>query len=115
MYKNDKEMAGKLLAWLILEGIVGTKKFAINMLASSAVTRHQCCGQKRGGRKKSSAKGRLIRVLALRQRLAKSSPLLDVHVAADMNMIGDISSCSFGCSKQWYCTNDSEFLSLINS
>ena len=70
---------------------------------------------KKGGRKKSSAKGRLIRVLALRQRLAKSSPLLDVHVAADMNMIGDISSCSFGCSKQWYCTNDSEFLSLINS
>ena len=30
-------------------------------------------------------------------------------------MFGDIPSPSFGYSKQWHCTNYSEFLSLINS
>ena len=30
-------------------------------------------------------------------------------------MLGDIPSLSFGYSKQWNCTNDTEFLSLINS
>ena len=30
-------------------------------------------------------------------------------------MLGDIPSHSFGYSNQWHCTNNSEFLSLINS
>ena len=30
-------------------------------------------------------------------------------------MLGDTSSLSFGYSKEWHCTNNYEFLSLINS
>ena len=37
------------------------------------------------------------------------------NVEGDLNVLGDIPSRSFGYSKQWHCTNDSEFLSLINS
>ena len=69
---------------------------------------------KRGG-KNSAAAGRLLRVLALWKRVERASPLVAAHVAGDLNVIGDIPSCSFGYSKQWHCTNDYEFLSLINS
>ena len=69
---------------------------------------------KRGGKKTASA-GRLIRVLALQQRVARASLLVALHVAGDLNVLGGISSRSFGYSKQWHFTNDYEFLSLINS
>ena len=71
----------------------------------------------RGGRlqKKSVAVGRLLKVLALQQRLARASPLVADHVAGNLNVLGHIPSCSFGYSKQWHCTNDSEFISLIHS
>ena len=69
---------------------------------------------KRGG-KKSAAAGRLFRVLYLRQRVVRASLLVAVHVAGYLNVLGDIPSRSFVYSKQWHCTNDSEFLSLINS
>ena len=70
---NDLEMAGKILARLVLEVIVGTEKlrykdvglFSHNM---AAVSRTQ-----RGAAKKSAAAGRLLRVLALQQRVARSS------------------------------------------
>ena len=64
---NDLEMAGKLLAWLVLEGLVGVENlrfkhvglFSDNMAAVSWTIR--------GASKRSDAAGRLLRVLALRQ------------------------------------------------
>ena len=35
-------------------------------------------------------------------------------MAGDMNVFGDIPSCSFGYLKQCHLTNDSEFVILIN-
>ena len=67
------------------------------------------------GCKKSPAAGRLLRVLALRQRVEIVSPLVAAYLAGDLNVLGDIPSLSPGYSKQWHCTNDYEFLSLINS
>jgi hypothetical protein len=69
----------------------------------------------RGASKKSAAAGRLLRVLALRQRVARASPLVVAHVAGDLNVIGDIPSRSFGYKKAWHCKSETEFLSLINS
>ena len=69
----------------------------------------------RGASKKSAAEGRLFRVSDLRQRVTRASPLVAAHVAVDLNVIGDIPSRSFDYSKQWNCTNNHEFLSLINS
>ena len=57
----------------------------------------------------------MLIVLALRQRVIRVSLLVAAHVAGDLNVLGDIPSRSFGYSKQWHCTNDSEFLSFINS
>ena len=67
----------------------------------------------RGAAKKSAASGSMLRVLSLRQRVARESPLVATHVAGDLNVLGDIPYRFFGYSKQWNCTNDSGFLSLI--
>ena len=85
------------------------------MLASSAITRQQCCGHKGGRQKKSAASGHLLRVLTLRKRVTISSLLVAAHGSGDLNVLGNIPSHSFDYFKQWHCTNDSEFLSLINS
>ena len=77
------------------------------------MTLQQCCWNK-GGQKNSEAAGRLLIVLALQQQGERASPLVAAHVAEDLNVIGNIPSRSFGYCKQWHCTNDSEFLSLIN-
>ena len=69
----------------------------------------------KGAEKKSAVAGRLLRVLALRQQVARASPLVAEHVEGDLNVLGDIPYRSFSYSKQCHCTNDSEFLSLINS
>ena len=48
------------------------------------------------GSKNSAAEGRLLIVLALRQRVAILLPLVAAHVAVDLNMLGDIPSRLFG-------------------
>ena len=112
---NDKEMARKLLAWLVLEGIVGTENLRYKHFGLFSDNMAAVLWTQRRTAKKSAAAGRLIRVLYLRQRVARASLLVAAHVAGYMNVLGDIPSISFGYSKQWHCTNDSEFLSLINS
>ena len=62
----------------------------------------------------NAAGGHLLRVLALRQRVERVSPLVSVHVAGDLNVLGNIPSTSFGYSKQWHCTNNYKFIFLIN-
>ena len=63
--------------------------------------------------KKSAAAGRLLKVLALRIRVARASPLF--HVVVYLNVLQYIPSRYFGFSKQRHCTNESEFLLLKNS
>ena len=112
---NDLEMAGKLLAWLVLEGIVGTENIRYKHVGLFSDNTAAVLWTQRGTAKKIAPAGRLIGVLALQQRVAISSPLVAAHVSGDLNVLGDIPSRSFVYSKQWHCTNDSEFISLINS
>ena len=107
-------MVGKILALLVLEGIVGTKNLRYKYVGLFNNTTAAVSWTKRGAAKKSTASGRLLRVLALRQQVTRVSPFVDAHEAGYLNVLGDIPSQSFGYPKQWHCTNDSEFLSLIN-
>ena len=108
------EMTGKLLVWLVLEGIAGTKNlcykhfdlFSDNMAAVSWT--------QKGAAKKSSASGSPLRVLYSQEPVTIVSPLVVAHVAGDPDVLGNIPYCSFGYSKNFHCTNDSEFLSLTN-
>ena len=70
---NDMEMVGKPLAWLVLEEIVGTKNLCykhVGLFDNIA----EVLWTQRGAEKKSAAAGHLLIVLALRQRVARTSP-----------------------------------------
>ena len=112
---NDLEMSGSILAWLVIEGIVGNKNLRYRHVGLFRANTAAVSWTQRGAAKKSAEVGRLLRVLVLRQLVSIASPLVDLHVEGDMNVFGDISSRSFGYSKQWHFTNDYEFVSLINS
>ena len=112
---NNLEMAVKLLVWLVLEGIVGTKNLRYKNVCLFRNNTAAVMWKKRGAAKKSAAAGRLLRVLDLQKKGPRYLFLVAAYVTGYLNVLGDIPSCSFGYSKQWHCTNDSEFLSLINS
>ena len=99
----------------MLEGIVGTKNLRYKYIGLSIDNMVAVSWTQRGAAKTSTATGRLLRVLALQKRVARALPLVAEHVAGYLNVLGDIPSCSFGYSKQWHFTDDSEFLSLVNS
>ena len=108
-------MAGNLLAWLVLEGIIGTENLCYKHVVLFIDNTASVSWTQRGGSENSAAEGRLLKALDLRKRVSIASPLVPAHVAGDLNVFGDTPSCSFGYSKQWNCTNDYEFISLINS
>ena len=109
------EMAGKLLAWLVLEGIVGTKNLHYKHIGLFSDNMAAVSWTQMGTAKNSASAGCLHRVLDFRKRVARASQLVATHVAGDLNVIGGIPYRSFGYYKQWHCTDDSEFWSLINS
>ena len=107
-------MAGKFLAYIILEGKVGTKNHRYKLVGLFIDNTAAVSWIQRGMKNNSAAAGRLIRVLALQKQVSRASLLVVVHVAGHLNVLGNIPYCSFGYSKQWHCTNDSEFIFLIN-
>ena len=98
----------------MLEGSVGTKNLGYKHVCLFCDNTAAVTWIKRGAAKKSAASGRLLRILYLRQRVARVSLLVAAHVGGDLNVPGDIPYFSFGYSKQWYCTKYYEFISLIN-
>ena len=110
---NDLEMAGKVLAWLVLEGLVPNLKhahvgiFSDNMAAVSWT--------KRGASRSSNVAGRLLRILGLRQRVNRSSPIVTEHLPGILNVLGDIPSRSYGNKKKWKCKHDADLLTLFHS
>ena len=56
----------------------------------------------------------LIRVLSLRLRLAKASPLIPMHIPGVQNSISDIPSRSFGKHVKWHFKTDNDLLTFFN-
>ena len=110
---SDLEMAGMVMAWLVVEGVGGdlTEKTIalmgdntpsigwINKLAS----------------KQSKVAEQLVQALALRLKTRKACPLITAHIEGKKNEIADVPSRSFGSNKEWHCETNSQFLSLFNS
>ena len=63
---NNLEMAGKLLAWLVLKGIVVTEKLCYKHVGLFSDNMEAVSWTQRGTSIKSVAAGRVLRVLALR-------------------------------------------------
>lgn len=65
--------------------------------------------------KKSNTAAALLRVLSMRLKMAKASPLVPMHIPGPQNAISDIPSRSFGRKAEWHCRTDVEFLTLFES
>ena len=64
---------------------------------------------------KLAVAAQLVRALALRQRMTRSSPLLTVSIAGKLNILADVASRSFRkCDIASYALNDDEFFRLFS-
>ena len=110
---NDLEMAGKLLGWLVLEGMevnVKHKHVALLNDNSSAVS-----WILRWAARSKGPAGTLLIALALRQRQNRTSPLAPAHVAGEVNDMADVASRSFGYRAEWLCKSNDKLLTLFNN
>ena len=64
----------------------------------------------------SNIGGRLLRILAMRKRLSRSSPLVTISIAGVDNKMEDVSSRSLkgGKEQAWIYNTDNEFLLTFN-
>ena len=107
---SDLDMAAILLAWLILEQIAPTHH--MSALARSDNT--PACSWATKMSPKSVIAARLVRALALRQRICQASPMATIHVAGKANDIADIPSRSFRKGHRWNCPSNLDFLTQFN-
>ena len=67
-----------------------------------------------GASRRSAVANRLLRVLSVRMRPSRASPLVTHHLAGKRNhLVGDILSRSFGYTKEWHFEKDKEFLTYF--
>jgi hypothetical protein len=107
---SELEMAGVLLAWLVLEKIAPSSLqystvgiFCDNTPAVSWSNRLQSS--------KSTVAGHLLRVLALRQHIHRSSPCLTISIAGVVNVMADHASRSY--IKPEYLKPNTTFLDVF--
>ena len=80
----------------MLERILGTGNLRYQHVGFSSDNMAAVLWTERGASKNSAAAGRLIIVIALRQRVARVSPLVAAHGAGYLNVISNIPLRSFG-------------------
>lgn len=112
---SDLEMAGLLILWLVMEGCLGPdnlKHEHVCLLSDNDPSVHWL---ERMSSKKSLVASRLLRILAIRMRYCRASPLTPLHIPGIHNRIADIPSRSYGYKKEWHYESDTEFLHFFNS
>ena len=110
---SDLECAGGLLLWLVMEQVVPSlENRHVALLNDNSPTISWL--QKMNSRHSKTAAA-ILRVLSMRLRLARASPLIAMHIAGEENSISDIPSRSFGGKAKWHCKSDDEFLTLFDA
>ena len=110
---SDLEMAGLILLWLVMESVCDTLDGAhVALFSDNSPTVHWV---ERMASRHSLAAMQLIRALALRLKINKTSPLTPLHIAGVQNAMTDIPSRSFGSIPKWHCRSDMELLTMFNS
>ncbi|KAL7525321.1 hypothetical protein ACHAXR_003320 [Thalassiosira sp. AJA248-18] len=109
---SDLEMAAEVLGWLVLEAVVSTRWAHVGICSDNSAT---VAWQMRGASKRSRVANRLLRVLAIRLRKNRASPLVTRHIAGERNSLGDIPSRSFGYKAEWNFEKDNDFLEFFNT
>ena len=101
---NDLELAGMLLGWLVLEYVAPSLDY--KHVGSFCDNTSAVAWATKGHTSKSIPAARLLRFLTLRQRTRKTSPLLPIHIAGELNDMADISSRAFKEGKFFKATNN---------
>ena len=110
---SDLEMAGLLLLWVVMEAVCPSLNGAhVALFSDNSPTVHWV---ERLASRHSVIAMQLIRALALRLQLNKTSPLTPLHIAGIQNAMTDIPSRSFGSVPKWHCPTDSHLLTMFNS
>jgi len=108
---SDLKMAALLLQWLVLKHIAVTR----HRSALARCDNTPACSWATRMSPKSKIGTRLMRALALWQRLQHASPMVTLHVAGKSNDIADIPSRSFRPEHRWNCPTNDHFLSRFSS
>ena len=108
---SDLEMAAEVLGFIVLEANVSLRWEHVGVCSDNSAT---VAWQGRGASKRSIVANRLLRILAIRQRVNRTSPLVTRHLAGVRNHLGDIPSRSFGYKAEWHFLNDCDFLAFFN-
>jgi hypothetical protein len=109
---SDLESAGAVLAWLVLEAICDLQPGAHVAIYSD----NEATVVRIGKMKSKAAVGAgLMRILSLRLKYKKVSPLTPLHIEGKRNMITDVPSRSFGSNPAWHWKTNDEFLTNFNS
>ena len=109
---SDLEMAGLLILWLVMEDVCPTLTDAhVALFSDNSPTVHWV---QRLAAKHSTVAMQLVRALALRMQLKRSSPLTTLHIAGKRNAMTDIPSRSFGSVPRWHCKSETDFSHLFN-
>ena len=112
---SDLEMAGLLLHYVVLEYLVVLRHRRIGAFCDNTPT---VAWAAKLASKRSKVAGCLLRALALRQRVQRSSPLITLSIAGVANVMADVSSRSFrGGGGAWARANltDDDFLLRFNT
>ena len=110
---SDVEMAGLLLLWLAIEGVCTDLTDAhVALFSDNSPT---VSWVDRLASRKSKVATQLLRALALRLQITRSSPLTSLHIPGEQNAITDIPSRSFGSTPKWFCNTDEDLLTLFNT
>ena len=105
-------MLAEVLGWLVLEACTNTRHAHVGVCSDNSAT---VAWQTRGASKRSDAANRLLRILAVRLRKNRASPLVTRHISGDRNSLGDVPSRSFGWKAAWHFESDADFLTFFNS
>ncbi|KAL7533742.1 hypothetical protein ACHAWF_007944 [Thalassiosira exigua] len=109
---SDLEMAAEVLGWLVLEACVPNLRWKhVGVWSDNTPT---VAWTTRWASKRSAVANRLLRILAIRMREKRASPLVARHVAGERNVLGDIPSRSFGYRAEWHFECDNDFLAFFN-
>jgi hypothetical protein len=109
---SDLESAGAVLAWLVVEATCDLHPGAhVAIYSDNDATVVRIKKMK----SKANVGAGLMRILSLRLKYKKVSPLTPLHIEGKRNMITDIPSCSFGSVPTWHWKTNDEFLTNFNT
>ena len=103
---SDLEMVAILLHWLVLEMITPTHHCSVLVCSNNS----PACSWATHVSPKSEIAARLVRALALRQRIYQAAHMTMLHVTGKANDISDIPSQSFRDGHRWNCPKNLDFL-----